>query len=164
MLLSGYAGAFGMRTPAVRLTNVYGPGMEHKDSFVPRLLRAAATGGGVEIYGDGQQRRDLVHVHDAADAIVAAVVGWPAGPVIIGGSRSYTVNEITQAARDATGEPIPATHVPAKPGEMPAVVVDIARARSHGFEPSVSLTEGMLSAWDDFAPVSDRQGSVGASA
>lgn len=40
MLLSGYAGAYGLRTPAVRLTNVYGPGMAHKDSFVPRLLRA----------------------------------------------------------------------------------------------------------------------------
>jgi UDP-glucose 4-epimerase len=164
MLLSGYAGAFGMRTPAVRLTNVNGPGMVHKDSFVPRLLRAAAGDGGVEIYGDGQQRRDLVHVHDAAAAIVAAVVGWPAGPVIIGGSRSYTVNEIAQAARDATGRPIPATRVPAKPGEMPAVVVDIARARSRGFEPRVSLTEGMRSAWADFAPASDVQGSVGASA
>jgi UDP-glucose 4-epimerase len=84
--------------------------------------------------------------------------------VIIGGSRSYTVNEIAQAARDATGLPIAATTVPAKPGEMPAVVVDIARARSRGFEPSVSLTEGIRSAWPDFAPASDVQGSVGAPA
>ena len=40
----------------------------------------------------------------------------------------------------------------AKPGEMPAVVVDITRARSLGFEPQVSLLEGMRSAWQDFAP------------
>jgi UDP-glucose 4-epimerase len=151
MLLSGYAGAFGMRTPAVRLTNVYGPGMGHKDSFVPRLMRAAASGGEVEIYGDGEQRRDLVHVSDAALALVTAASSWPAGPVIIGGSRSYTVNELTESAREATGRPIAARRVAPKPGEMPAVVVDISRARSRGFEPSVSLVDGMRGVWADFA-------------
>src|SRR5262249_18262529 len=40
MLLSGYAGGYGMGTCAVRLTNVYGPGMAAKDSFVPRIMRA----------------------------------------------------------------------------------------------------------------------------
>jgi UDP-glucose 4-epimerase len=158
MLLSGYAGAFGMRTPSVRLTNVYGPGMQRKDSFVPRLLRAAASGGEVQIYGDGQQRRDLVYVTDAARAFEAAL-NWPSGPVIIGGSRSYTVNEIAQAARDATGQPISARRVAPKPGEMPAVVVDISRARSRRYEPSVSLVDGMRSAWADFAPSPVGQGS-----
>ena len=68
MLLSGYHGAYGLRTVALRLTNVYGPGMHHKDSFVPRLMRAAADDGGVQVYGDGRQRRDLVHVSDVARA------------------------------------------------------------------------------------------------
>lgn len=162
MLLSGYAGAYGIRTPILRLTNVYGPGMVNKDSFVPRLLRAAACGGEVQIYGDGEQRRDLVHVGDAARALVLAVLGWPSGPVIVGGSRSYTVKEIAQAARDATGLPIPARHVAPKLGEMPAVVVDIARARSRGYEPSVLLVDGIRSAWADFAPSPDVQASVDA--
>lgn len=152
MLLSGYAGSYGMRAPVVRLTNVYGGGMSHKDSFVPRLMRAAASGSSVQIYGDGEQRRDLVHVSDVARAITQAVAGWPSGPVIIGGSRSYTVNEIAQAARDATGRDIAAERGAPKPGEMPAVVVDIARARSLGYEPQVSLIEGMRTAWRDFAP------------
>ena len=78
--------------------------MSHKDSFVPRLMRAAASGGHVEIYGDGEQRRDLVFVGDVARAVAQAVEGWPSGPVIVGGGRSYTVNEITQAARDGHRE------------------------------------------------------------
>ncbi len=153
MLLYGYSGAYGLRTPVVRLTNVYGPGMVHKDSFVPRLLRAACSGGGVEIYGDGEQRRDLVHVADAAQAIALAVLDWPTGPVIVGGNRSYTVNEIAGVARDVTGQPIPGARVASKPGEMPAVVVDIDRARSLGFAPTTSLADGMGSAWGDFAPL-----------
>ncbi len=155
MLLSGYAGSYGIRAPTVRLTNVYGRGMSHKDSFVPRLMRAAASGGQVEIYGDGEQRRDLVFVGDVARAFTLAVQGWPSGPVIVGGSRSYTVNEITEVAREATGMPIAVLPLAAKPGEMPAVVVDISRARSLGFEPGVTLLAGMRSVWRDFMPDPD---------
>jgi UDP-glucose 4-epimerase len=63
-----------------------------------------------------------------------------------------TVLDMLAAARAATGQPVPAEHVPAKDGEMPAVVVDIARARSLGWEPQVSLADGMASAWADLAP------------
>jgi len=152
MLLSGYSGAFGLRAPMVRLTNVYGPGMTHKDSFVPRLMRAARDGHGVQIYGDGEQRRDLVYVEDAAEAIVSAATDWPTGPVIIGGDRSYRVNDIADAAREATGSPIPGERVAPKPGEMPAVVVDVDRARTRGYAPGTTLAEGMRRAWADFAP------------
>ncbi len=152
MLLSGYAGAYGIRTPSLRLTNVYGPGMDHKDSFVPRLLRAAARDEGVEVYGDGEQRRDLVHVSDVARAFVSAVEGWPSGPVIIGSGRSYTVNDLTAAAREVTGRAIPARHVPAQPGEMPAVEVDLSRARSLGYVPTTGLREGLASVWPEFDP------------
>ncbi len=152
MLLSGYAGAYGLRTPVLRLTNVYGPGMKEKDSFVPRMLKAAARDGGVQVYGDGLQRRDLVHVHDVARAFVLAVAGWPSGPTIVGSGSSVTVLDMLAAAREATGRSIPAEHVAAKEGEMPAVVVDIARARSLGWVPTVSLSERLATAWADLAP------------
>jgi UDP-glucose 4-epimerase len=152
MLMSGYAGAYGLRTPVLRMTNVYGPGMQHKDSFIPRLMRAAADGTSVQVYGDGLQRRDLVHVTDVARAFSLAVVDWPSGPVIIGIGTSHTVLELVEAAREASGRPIRTEQVPAKVGEMPAVVVDVARARGRGWEPGVSLLEGVRTAWADFAP------------
>jgi UDP-glucose 4-epimerase len=152
MLMSGYHGAYGLRTVALRLTNVYGPGMLRKDSFVPRLMRAAAAGEGVTVYGDGLQRRDLVHVSDVADAFARAVVDWPSGPVVIGSGSSVTVLDLVAAAREATGCSLPATHVRAKAGEMPAVVVETSEARSRGFEARVSLVDGLRSAWADFAP------------
>jgi UDP-glucose 4-epimerase len=157
MLLSGYAGAYGLRAPVLRLTNVYGPGMREKDSFVPRMLKAAAAGRGVQVYGDGLQRRDLVHVHDVARAFAMTVsppVGrepWPSGPTIIGSGSSVTVLDMLEAARAASGREIPAEHVPAKDGEMPAVVVDTSRARSLGWQPEVSLADGMAMAWADLA-------------
>jgi len=152
MLLSGYHGAYGLRAVSLRLTNVYGPGMHHKDSFVPRLMRAAADDAGVQVYGDGLQRRDLIHVGDVARACATAVADWPSGPVIIGSGTSHTVLDLIGAAREATGRPIPATHVAAKAGEMRAVVVDNGEARRRGFVPEVSLVDGLRSAWADFAP------------
>ena len=163
MLLSGYAGAYGLRAPTLRLTNVYGPGMKDKDSFVPRMLKAAARDAGVQVYGDGRQRRDLVYADDVARAFATAVgdPGWPSGPTIVGSGTSVTVLEMLEAARSATGRAIPAEHVPAKDGEMPAVVVDVSRARSLGLEPTVSLADGMASAWADLGSDGSRHAPAG---
>jgi UDP-glucose 4-epimerase len=150
MLMSAYAGSYGMATCALRLTNVYGPGMEHKDSLVARLMKAALSGATVEVYGDGTQVRDFVHVSDVVRGLLLAWERRWVGPLIIGSGRSSSVLEVLDAARRITGRPLPATHVAAKAGEMPAVIVDIGRARGLGYEPTVTLDEGIASAWVDF--------------
>ncbi len=151
MLLSSYVGSYGMTGAALRFANVYGPGMEAKDSFVPRLMRAAADGKGVQIYGDGTQLRDLVHVDDIVAGIMIAWQTGHNGPLILGSGESVTVNDILAAARAVTGAPIPAEHVPAKPGEMPAVVVDISAARALGYQPLMDLKAGIATVWPEFS-------------
>jgi UDP-glucose 4-epimerase len=151
MLLSGYAGSYGLATCALRFTNIYGPGMAAKDSFVPRLMRAALAGGGVQVYGDGKQARDLVHVSDVAAGVLAAWRRRYVGTAIIGAGRSVTVLDLIDAARAATGAPLPVDHVPAKTGEMPAVIVDISRATAElDYHPRLDLTEGLRTVWADF--------------
>jgi UDP-glucose 4-epimerase len=151
MLLHGYAGAYGMATCALRFTNIYGPGMQHKDSFVPRMMRAALSGRGVQVYGDGLQRRDLVHLDDVVAAMLAAWNRRFTGTMIIGSGASVTVLELLDMVRKVTGCPLPAEHVAPKRGEMPAVIVDISRAREQlGYRPSVSLADGLATVWQDF--------------
>jgi UDP-glucose 4-epimerase len=150
MLMSAYAGSYGMKTCALRLTNVYGPGMGHKDSFVPRLMRAALDNGKVQIYGDGMQRRDLVHVADVAQGLLTAWTQGVTGPLVIGAGHSVTVLDLVEAARKATGVDIEVEHIEQKSGEMRAVVVDISRARSLGYEPAVSLEDGLTGVWHNF--------------
>jgi UDP-glucose 4-epimerase len=152
MLLSGYSASYGLKGAALRFANVYGPGMAHKDSFVPRLMRAAADGRGVQIYGDGTQLRDYVHVDDVVQAILLALRTEHTGPLVIGSGRSESVNDLVVAARRVTGAPIPVEHVAAKLGEMPAVVLDISAARALGYEPRHTLASGLATAWPEFAP------------
>ena len=150
MVMSAYEASYGILACPLRLSNVYGPGMGHKDSMVPRLMRAALSGDTVDVYGDGEQVRDFVHVFDVAAAFLQALEeGW-AQPVIIAGGRSYSVNELISMSRDVTGRSLPTRNVPAKAGEMPAVVVDTARAHSLGWKPKVEMIDGLRTAWDDF--------------
>ena len=155
MLLSGYAGGYGMTTCALRLTNVYGPGMQAKDSMVPRLMRAARDGRMIEVYGSGEQLRDFVHVDDVVAGLLLAWHTRHVGPLIIGGGRSVSVLDLVAAARKATGVHVETRHVPAKPGEMPAVVVSIERARALGYAPGTDLEEGLTGVWDEFRPAGD---------
>jgi UDP-glucose 4-epimerase len=151
MLLRGYAGACGMATCALRFTNIYGPGMQHKDSFVARMMRAALSGAGIQIYGDGLQRRDFVHVEDAVATMLAAWDRRFTGTAIVGSGVSVTVLELVETVRKVTGCSLPAEHVAPKPGEMPAVIVDISRAREQlGYRPSLSLVDGLATVWQDF--------------
>jgi UDP-glucose 4-epimerase len=148
MLLSAYSGSYGLSTAALRFTNVYGPGMSHKDSFVPRLMRAALTGTGVRVYGDGLQRRDLVYIDDVVAAILLALDNGFDGRTIVGSGSSVSVLELVEAVRSVTGSPIPAEHVDAPAGEMPAVVVDVsASAEALGYKPTVSLADGLSRTW-----------------
>jgi UDP-glucose 4-epimerase len=149
MLLSGYAGGYGMTTCALRLTNVYGPGMALKDSFVPRLMRAARDGRTIQVYGDGEQRRDLVHVSDVVQGLFTAWAADHVGPLVIGAGRSVSVLEMIDAVRQVTGRPILTEHVPVKSGEMPAVIASIDKARSLGYAPAVDLATGLGTVWAD---------------
>ncbi|WP_116050099.1 NAD-dependent epimerase/dehydratase family protein [Amycolatopsis palatopharyngis] len=151
MLLSGYSGAYGIAASALRFTNVYGPGMSHKDSFVPRLMRAALNGTGVRVYGDGLQCRDLVNLDDIVHGILLAWDSRYSGRAILGSGRSVSVLELIETVRAVTGAPLPVEHVPAPKGEMPAVVVDVSRsAQTIGYRPSVELGEGLTRVWKYF--------------
>lgn len=99
--------AYGMKTRALRLTNVYGPGMRIKDArqnFLGIWLRLALEGRAFEVWG-GEQRRDMVYVEDAAEAfLAAAVTPQTEGLALnIGGDAPYTLIEIAAALVAANG-------------------------------------------------------------
>jgi UDP-glucose 4-epimerase len=144
MLLSCYDAAYGIRGTALRLANVYGLGMAEKDSIVPRLMKAAARGAAFSIYGDGKQVRDYVNVGDVTKAVLLVLADPDvSGPLVIGSGSSVSVIDVVGLVEKALGSKLDVQHVPPKAGEMPAVIVNNSRARALGWEPSVSLEEGI---------------------
>jgi UDP-glucose 4-epimerase len=147
MLCSAYAASYAIAAAAVRLTNVYGPGMDHKDSIVPRLLRAARTGASFQVYGDGRQVRDYLHLDDAVESLLVAWRTGLSGPLTAGFGTSVSVNKLVGLVREVTGAKLPVTHVDPRAGEMPSVRVDIQRAAELGFRPGVALPDGLARTW-----------------
>jgi UDP-glucose 4-epimerase len=168
MLMSAYTASYGVRCACLRLTNVYGLGMQAKDSIVARLMRVIRTGGEFEIYGDGRQVRDYVNVSDVAAAFALALTSdqW-AGPVVIGTGTSLSVLEVLDAVRTVTGAELRVHHGAAKPGEMPAVIVDPSRALSAGWSPRLSFDDGLAAVWEEWShaetePTAGAAGTAGA--
>jgi dTDP-L-rhamnose 4-epimerase len=98
---------------ALRFHNVYGPGMPRDTPYagVAALFRSRiAAGEAPEVYEDGAQRRNFVHVLDVADAVTASVTApLPVGVTAlnIGSGETTTVGELAQALSTALGGPPP---------------------------------------------------------
>lgn len=152
MILGAYSNCYDINCAALRFSNVYGPGMEAKDSFIPRLMRAARDGSGVQVRGDGSMIRDVVHVDDVVQGLFIAWQAGHTGPLILGSGQSVTVNEMVETARRVTGKPIPAENVAIPNGEMPAVILDISAITALGYRPRYDLERGMATVWPDFDP------------
>jgi UDP-glucose 4-epimerase len=151
MMMSAYTAVYGIRCTALRLTNVYGPGMQAKDSIVARLMRAIRLENTFEVYGDGLQVRDYVHVADVVGGMTVALSNatW-SGPVVIGAGTSLSVLDVIEVVRRVSGAEVPVKHGPARPGEMPAVIVDPARAHGAGWSPQFDFTTGVTGVWDEW--------------
>jgi UDP-glucose 4-epimerase len=166
MLMSAYTASYGVRCACLRLTNVYGLGMQAKDSIVARLMRAIRTGATFEIYGDGRQVRDYVNVSDVVQAVRLALVSeeWH-GPVVIGTGTSLSVLEVVDQVRQTTGAELSVRHGPAKAGEMPAVIVDSSRARAAGWAPRWDFSDGIEAVWQEWsqAEIDEPVGAPGGS-
>ena len=150
MLLSAYSASYAMVTIALRFTNIFGTGMQLKDSVIARMMKAALAGSGIEIYGDGEQLRDYIFIDDVVSSILLGLSLDASDVLTIGAARSVSMNELHALTCTATGVSIGATHVPGKPGEMPAVIVSTAHAHDRGFRPRFSLEEGLVATWEDF--------------
>jgi UDP-glucose 4-epimerase len=153
MLMSAYTASYGLRCAVIRLTNVYGPGMQAKDSIVARLMRAIRLDTTFEIYGDGTQVRDYVHVTDVVAAMRLGLLNdqW-AGPTVIGSGTSLSVLEVVAAVEEVSSAEISVRHGDAKAGEMPAVIVDPSRAHAAGWSPRFpALHDGLVGVWEEWS-------------
>jgi dTDP-L-rhamnose 4-epimerase len=139
----------GIPTVALRYSCTYGPRQSIFNPytgvitiFSTRLL----AGQPPVLYEDGQQTRDMSYVGDIARANLLAMQSSAADglPVNIGSCVATTVAEMAAMIADALDIHLtPVIRGEFRPGEMRDLQSDITRARSIGFEPTVSLAEGI---------------------
>ncbi len=111
-----YHRAYGMATTSLRLTNVYGPRQRltsNELGFLPVFVRKALRGEPIEIFGDGRQRRDLLHVDDVVSALLTASADRAVGHVLnVGHHQDHSLLEVAAVIVRAAGGDAPPLLVP----------------------------------------------------
>ncbi len=110
--------------------------------FCTRLLNDLAP----VVYEDGGQMRDLVFVEDVARAnFLVATDDRANGRIFnVGTGQAVTIGGLAELLAERLGKEIP-PHLPGeyRPGEMRALISDIARIAELGFTPQTDLASGI---------------------
>jgi nucleoside-diphosphate-sugar epimerase len=138
----------GIETVVLRVFNAYGPRQDPASPYagvVARFCEAIASGRPVEIFGDGEQTRDLLYAADVATALELAGEKPVAGQTFnIGSGSGISVNEIARALSEITVTPIRAVRKEPRAGDVRHSRADIEKAlEGLGFTPRTSLREGL---------------------
>ncbi len=132
----------GIPATVLRYFTVYGP-RQRPEMALARFLFAARKGRPVEIFGDGEQVRDMTYVLDAVEATAASLEAEP-GVYNVGGGTRATVNEMLDVVRRVTGSDVEARYGPVAAGDVRSTWADSRRAaRELGYLPQTSLEEGV---------------------
>ncbi len=147
-----YNNAYGVRATVLRLTNTYGPRqlMKHnRQGFLPWFIRQVLDDEQIQLFGDGQQRRDFTYVDDVVDAFLLAgcTEGTDAEIYNLGG-ESASLQQVVELLIELAGQgsyrlvPFPPEKRVIDIGSFEA---DYAKIRGAlGWEPRVSLREGLV--------------------
>ena len=137
----------------VRPANVYGA----YDNFnpanamvVPSLIRKAQENDVLEVWGDGSTIRDFIHADDVALGMIYAVEKQITEPINLGSGKGYSIKEVVDMVVKHSGKPLEVKWLTDKPAGDKIRLFDMTRAKSHGFDISVSLDEGIKLTTDWF--------------
>ena len=146
-VLRYYEEVSGLPVVTLELTDTYGPG-DPRPKLLPILLRAAREGMPLPMT-DGTQLIDLLHVDDAASALLATAAGTPGATYGASGGDTCTLRELVTRFESATGLTVDVEWGAraARPREMlrPWMIADAPP----GWASKVSLDDGMRALVDE---------------
>ncbi|MFP6901477.1 MAG: NAD-dependent epimerase/dehydratase family protein, partial [Opitutales bacterium] len=161
-----------MTTIVLRPTNIYGPNddFEPATSHVTAALirKVAERQDPIEVWGTGDDVRDVIYVDDMVDAIMSAMETIDCHTSLnIGLGEGYSVKQILNTILELAGyDDARIVYDPSKPSMIPIRLVDTSKAQAVlGFRAKTQLREGLRSTLDCYtksrekleAPVAGRE-------
>jgi GDP-L-fucose synthase len=162
-----YNRQYGTRYLCAMPTNLYGPGDNYDlqtSHVLPALIRKfheakeknEAT---VTVWGSGTPRREFLHADDMADACILLLEKEDLGvledikrpPLVnVGCGEDQTIAELAEKIREAVGAAVRIVYDRSKPDGTPQKLLDIGLIKSLGWQPRLSLAEGLRSTYEAF--------------
>ncbi|GIH05230.1 UDP-glucose 4-epimerase [Rhizocola hellebori] len=150
-LAGAWARATGGSAIALRYHNVYGPHMPRDTPYagVAAIFRSSLESGQApQVFEDGGQRRDFIHVHDVAKANLLALQADCSPATMnaynIATGHPHTILDMATALAAATGGPQPHVTGAYRGGDVRHVTASPALAQKElGFTAEVGFAEGI---------------------
>jgi UDP-glucuronate 4-epimerase len=157
-----YSHLYGIPTTGLRFFTVYGP-WGRPDMALFKFTRAMLAGEQIDVYNNGQMRRDFTYIDDIAEAIVrlqdvipqanpdwTVEQGSPASSSApycvynIGNSNPVTLMAYIEALEKALGISAKKNMLPMQPGDVLETSADTrALFNAIGFKPQTGVEEGI---------------------
>lgn len=146
----------GIQTRIVRFHNIFGPlgtwtgGREKAPAAMCRKVANAKLSGNheVEIWGDGEQTRSFCYIDDCVVGIHKLMQSDFAEPLNLGQDRMVTINQLADIVADAAGIKVRKKHIPGPQGVRGRNSDNTKLRKVLGWEPQISLEEGLKRTYD----------------
>lgn len=139
-----YAESFDLPLLVTRGSNTYGP-YQYPEKLIPVLVTNAIDSMRLPLYNDGSAVRDFLYVEDHCRAIDLVLHEAPVGGVYNVGTGVETSGlKVAEAVLQLMGKPRDLIEFVAdRPGHDYRYAMDVSRMAALGWEPRVSLAEGL---------------------
>lgn len=146
-----YREDYGLDTRVVRFHNIFGPlgswdgGREKAPAALCRkVARAKLTGEHeIEIWGDGEQTRSFCYIDDCVEGLYRLMESGFQEPLNLGQDRLISINELARVVARIAGIEVRLRHVPGPMGVRGRNSDNTLLRKVLGWEPAVSLEDGL---------------------
>ena len=157
-MCQAYRKQYGFNAVAVMPTNLYGPNdnFDINNGHVFPSLIAKFHGSleksvhwVVKLWGDGSPKREFLHVDDLAAALYIIMERYDDEEIInVGTGEDVTIKELAEIIVEVTGYKNDYEWDTSKPNGTPRKVLNVDKVKSLGWEPKISLREGIESTYE----------------
>lgn len=123
----------------------YGSDQDLNYPFPMYVKRAIEKQDPFEVWGNGKQTRDFIHINDIVDAVITSLDNTPNGPINLGTGRSTSFLELAQVCMDTVGYKGKIVTRPEKPIGCMHRVSNNSKMLSF-YTPKISLEQGIWEA------------------
>lgn len=160
-----YHHIYGLCVTGLRFFTVYGP-WGRPDMAYYKFTQKILNGEPIQVYNEGNMRRDFTHISDIVRGVLAAIdLGAPCEIFNLGNHCPVKLGEFIEIIERSVGKKAVKEMLPMQPGDVVETYADIDHSREClGFEPRVSLEEGIFEFvewYRDYARIINRQKSAG---
>jgi UDP-glucose 4-epimerase len=135
----------------LRFANPYGPGQlpRRGQGVIAAWSQALARDESLVIYGNPATRRDFIYIDDLVRGAVGAGFQAPPGTYNVGSGRATSLQQVIDLLLSEAGaDRAKVAYVDARPVDVAMTQLDCTRIRDAiGWEPTVSLTDGIRQSW-----------------